>query len=84
MFSLREFMTAYVIHTLAGVALMGAPFLWCRLRKEAPENYGISWKLEKKSLIELCVVTAIVLAPLTIVSINWPFEHLPRHSSLWR
>jgi membrane protease YdiL (CAAX protease family) len=77
-------MTSYVIPTIAGVALMGAPFLWCRLRREAPEDYGISWKLEKKSFAELLVITAAVLLPLTIVSVNWPFESLPRHSTLWR
>jgi membrane protease YdiL (CAAX protease family) len=77
-------MTSYVIPTLAGVALMGTPFLWCRLRGEEPEDYGISWKLEKKSFAELLMITAAVLLPLTIVSMNWPFESLPRHSTLWR
>lgn len=84
MFGVRELVTGYVIPTIAGVALMGAPFLWCRVRREEPEDYGISWKLEKKSLVELLTVTAIVLIPLTFVSVNWPFETLPRHSTAWR
>jgi membrane protease YdiL (CAAX protease family) len=77
-------LTSYVIPTIAGVALMGLPFLWCRLRREDPEKYGISWKLERRNLFELSLVTVAVLLPLTVVSMNWPLETLPRHSSLWR
>lgn len=73
-----------VLPTLAGLVLIYTPFLWCRYRHENPLDYGLSWKLEKKPLIECLLVIAAVLLPLTFVSIHWPFEQLPRHSGLMR
>jgi membrane protease YdiL (CAAX protease family) len=75
---------SYVIPTIAGLAFMGVPFLWCRMRREDPESYGLSWRFETRSVVECLLVTAVILLPLTIVSIFWPLETLPRHSTLWR
>jgi len=77
-----------LIPTLAGIALALTPFLWCRLRGETPESYGLSWKFSRKGFIECAVVTAVALAALTVISMNWPGEDLPRrvsfsHAASW-
>lgn len=73
-----------VIPTLVGVALMLIPFQWCTYKKEDPETYGLSWRFKKRALVECLVVTACVLIPLTYVSVNWPYEELPRSSGFLR
>ncbi|MDR3076900.1 MAG: CPBP family intramembrane metalloprotease [Synergistaceae bacterium] len=73
-----------VILALAGVALVAAPFLWCARRGESIESYGMSWKFSRKGVAECAAVTITVLAALTFVSMHWPGENLPRHSSLSR
>ena len=72
-----------LIPTLAGVALAVTPFLWCRRRGESPESYGLSWNFSRKGVFECAVVTAVVLAALTAVSMNWPGEDLPRRVSFF-
>lgn len=64
--------------------LIYIPFLWCRYRREDPLDYGLSWKLEQKKVVECLIVTVAVLLPLTAIAINWPLERLPRQSGLWR
>ena len=71
-----------LIPTLAGFALVAAPFLWCRRRGESPESYGLSWNFSRKGIFECAVVTAVVLAALTVISMNWPDEDLPRNVPL--
>ena len=73
-----------VLPTLVGAALVLFPFRWCSSRGESPEEYGLSWKLKRRALVECLVLTACVLAPLTYVSVNWPYEQLPRSSTLFR
>lgn len=73
-----------IIAALAGMIFLYAPFLWCRCRDEDPISYGLSWQFDKKSLAECLAVTAAVLVPLTIISLYWPVEQLPRSSSLFR
>jgi membrane protease YdiL (CAAX protease family) len=79
-----NFVLKYVIPTAAGLAFVYTPFLWCRYRRESPESYGLSWKLDKRSFLECLAVTAAVLAPLTVISLNWPAENLPRYSAAMR
>jgi membrane protease YdiL (CAAX protease family) len=79
-----NFLKSYLIPTLAGVALIGIPFLWCRVKREDPGSYGLYWKFERRSLIECLLITVVILLPLTIVSVNWPLESLPRHSNFSR
>jgi membrane protease YdiL (CAAX protease family) len=81
---MESILKSYIIPTLAGVAFMGIPFLWCRMRKEDPASYGLSWKLKKNNFFEYLLTTIVVLLPLTVISLNWPVESLPRHSTLWR
>lgn len=80
---MRE-IASFIIPALAGLAFVCIPYQWCRRRGERPESYGIDWTLPHRHLVECAIVTAAFLLPLTFVSINWPFEELPRHSGLWR
>ena len=73
-----------ILPTLVGAALVLIPFRWCAYRKEDPVTYGLSWRFEKRALFECLFITACVLIPLTYVSINWPYEELPRSSSFFR
>jgi len=77
-------LTSYIIPTAAGVALMGIPYLWCRMRHEDPESYGLSWEFDWDNLVECLLITAVLLIPLTLLSIFWPAETLPRYSTFWR
>ncbi|MDR1579046.1 MAG: CPBP family intramembrane metalloprotease [Synergistaceae bacterium] len=78
------FIAKNIIPTVVGLIFVYSPFLWCRLRNEPPESYGLSWKPDKRCLRECLFITAFVLIPLTYVSLNWPLEALPRSSSLRR
>lgn len=73
-----------IIPTLVGMVFLYTPFLWCRYRHENPDLYGLSWRFDRRKTIECLLVTAIVLTPLTIISLHWPLEELPRHSTLGR
>ena len=73
-----------LISTLAGVALAVTPFLWCRRRGESPESYGLSWEFSRKGVFECAIVTAVILTALSVVSMNWPGEDLPRRVSFFR
>jgi len=73
-----------VVPALAGMVFLYTPFLWCRLRHECPAAYGLEWRFDRKKLIEALAVTFVFLIPLTVVSILWPWEQLPRYSPLWR
>ena len=68
-----------MIQALAGTMLVVTPFLWCHLRRESPESYGLSWKFSRAGVFECAAVTAVVLAGLTLISMNWPGENLPRN-----
>jgi membrane protease YdiL (CAAX protease family) len=67
-----------VAAAIAGVCLVYAPFLWCRLRREKPEDYGLSWKLSRRGTYECAALTFLVLVILTVIAVNWPGEYLPR------
>lgn len=73
-----------ILPALAGVAMIYVPFLWCRRKHEDPETFGLSWKFRRRDLLECLAVTFCVLAPLTLLALRWPWEGLPRQSSLGR
>lgn len=73
-----------VIPALVGMVFLYTPFLWCRVRHENPDAYGLSWKFTHKKLTEGIFVTLVVLLPLTVISVFWPLEDLPRNSSFGR
>lgn len=75
---------AHAFSTVAGLVFVFAPFAWCRWRGESPDAYGLTWNFDRRSLVECAAVTALVLIPLTYISISWPLEDLPRRSDLWR
>ncbi|MDR3280840.1 MAG: CPBP family intramembrane metalloprotease [Synergistaceae bacterium] len=58
--------------------MVSVPFLWCRRRGEDPEEYGISWRVSRHNFAECFVATVVILASLTVISLNWPGEYLPR------
>lgn len=64
---------------LAVAALMlYGPYVWCYLRKESLDDYGLRWKLSKKSTTETLICLAATLVPLTLIALNWPGGGLPR------
>ncbi|MDR0764443.1 MAG: CPBP family intramembrane metalloprotease [Synergistaceae bacterium] len=67
-----------MIPTVAGIFFACFPFLWCRARRESPESYGLRFAVSRGALRECAAVTFLILIPLTIVSVNWPGEDLPR------
>lgn len=75
---------AHVLSAAAGLVFVCLPFAWCRLRRETPESYGLTWETGRRGLAECLAVTAIVLVPLTVISMRWPLEDLPRSSDIWR
>jgi membrane protease YdiL (CAAX protease family) len=79
-----DYLLKNIAPTLVGLAFVYIPFIWCRWRKESLDVYGLSWRFEKKSLIECLILTTLILGVLTFVSVNWPFEALPRRSPFGR
>ena len=64
--------------------LLYFPFVWCYLRHENPDEYGLNWKFTPSSFKEMAAVSFVTLFILTIVALYWPTENLPRHSPLPR
>ncbi|MDL2263072.1 CPBP family intramembrane metalloprotease [Synergistaceae bacterium OttesenSCG-928-I11] len=79
-----DFITRNILPILAGLLLIYTPFFWCRKKNIDPESFGLSWKFKKKDLLECFALTFAVLGLLTVVSLNWPWESLPRSSSVGR
>jgi len=73
-----------LIPAVAGMLMVSAPFLWCRYKGIDPGKYGLAWKCPRRNLIECAAATASILLALTVVSMNWPGEELPRSVSLRR
>ncbi|MDR1481118.1 MAG: CPBP family intramembrane metalloprotease [Synergistaceae bacterium] len=79
-----KFILKNVVPTIMGLAFIFVPFQWCRFRREDPSLYGLSWSFTHRGLFECLFVSAAVLLPLTLVSLNWPFESLPRNNTAYR
>ncbi|MDR3353905.1 MAG: CPBP family intramembrane metalloprotease [Synergistaceae bacterium] len=79
-----EFVLKNVVPTIAGLVLIFVPFQWCRFRNEDPKLYGLSWNFTHRGLAECLLVSGFVLIPLTLASMNWPFESLPRDNTVYR
>jgi membrane protease YdiL (CAAX protease family) len=67
-----------------GIVFVCFPFLWCRARGESPDSYGLKFGISRASLRECAAVTLLILIPITLVSVNWPGEDLPRRVGLAR
>ncbi len=72
-----------VIAFAAGVFLLYWPYTWCWLKGESPDSLGLYWDFNMKDAVQTLGVSALILAALTVVALNWPWEHLPRHRD-WR
>lgn len=66
-----------LLSLIIGASLLYWPYIWCRIRKEAPETYGLVWQFEKRDIIVTLVITAATLAILTPVALHWPGVSLP-------
>lgn len=64
--------------------LLYFPFIWCRMRNEDPDSYGLNWRFTASSFKEMAYVTFSTLFILTIIAFNWPTEDLPRYSPIAR
>lgn len=71
-----------VVPSLVGLALFYIPFIWCRYKKIDSAAFGLSWTSKRKNLVECLLLTAAILGGLTLISLNWPWESLPRRMSL--
>ncbi len=78
-----DFFLKQVLPALAGLVL-AFPYLRHLANKEDPAAFGFTWKPSRRALLECLLTTALVLLPLTFVSMHWPFEDLPRRSGLAR
>lgn len=81
---MKELFISYVIPTAVGLIFVLLPYKWCDWRGESTDDYGLFWRLPRRALIETLVITAVILSLLTLISMNWPYESLPRYSSLSR
>jgi membrane protease YdiL (CAAX protease family) len=77
-------LTSYVIPTIVGMAFVCVPFYWCRAHGVDAEEFGLSWRTSKVNLMECLLITGAFLAPLTLISLSWPTESLPRVSPFGR
>jgi membrane protease YdiL (CAAX protease family) len=65
-----------------GAALLYWPYLWCWVRKENIEIYGLRWDFDPVAIFHTLLITAFVLILLTPVALLWPWDTLPHHRSL--
>jgi membrane protease YdiL (CAAX protease family) len=73
-----------IVPAAVGIFFACFPFLWCRARGESPESYGLKFGVSRAGLCECAAVTFLILITLTLVSVNWPGEDLPRRVGLTR
>ncbi|GHV52474.1 hypothetical protein FACS1894216_08690 [Synergistales bacterium] len=71
-------LTSYVIPAIIGMAFVCVPFYWCKVYGVDSEEFGLSWRASKANLTECLLITGAFLAPLTVISLHWPAESLPR------
>jgi membrane protease YdiL (CAAX protease family) len=83
MFSFAE-LFKNIVPAAVGIFFVCFPFLWCRARGESPESYGLKLAVSRASLGECAAVIFLILILLTLVSVNWPGEDLPRRVGLTR
>ncbi len=67
----------------AGLFLLYWPYFWCRYKKVSPDTLGLYWDFNIKDMMQTLCVSALILAGLTVVAMNWPWENLPKHRDLW-
>jgi membrane protease YdiL (CAAX protease family) len=67
-----------IVPAAAGIFFVCFPFLWCRARGEPSESYGLKLGASRAVLRECAAATFLILITLTLISVNWPGEDLPR------
>jgi len=68
-----------MVPTIIAGFMLYFPYFWCYMKKEDLERYGLKWRLTRDDLVLVAILTVITLIPLTIISISWPGQSLPRH-----
>jgi len=48
------------------------PYIWCRIKKEPSDAYGLRWFMTKDAWRNVIVLTILTLLPLTPVAMRWP------------
>jgi hypothetical protein len=61
--------------------LLYGPYLWCRLRDEPTNLYGLDWRLDRRGTLEALAATLLTLVPLTGIALWWPWDDLPHSRS---
>ncbi len=61
-----------IIGFFIALILLYFPYEWCKYRHEDERSYGLKWFMTKKSSLDVIIALILTLAPLTIISINWP------------
>ncbi len=70
-----------MIALIVAAFMLYGPYLWCYIRKEPIEGYGLRWTLSKRSITEASICLAATLLPLTLIALHWPGGGLPRSMS---
>jgi len=67
-----------MVPTIIAGFMLYFPYFWCYWRKEDLESYGLKWHLTRNDMVLVAVLTLATLIPLTLVSMLWPGQSLPR------
>jgi membrane protease YdiL (CAAX protease family) len=68
---------ASIISLFIAAFLLYFPYIWCRMKKEPYDVYGLRWFMTKAAWRDVIVLLALTLIPLTPIAMNWPGGHMP-------
>ena len=68
---------ASIISLLIAAFLLYFPYIWCRVKKESPEEYGLRWFMTNDAWHNVILLTIFTVVPLTPVVMNWPGGQIP-------
>jgi len=67
---------------MVAATMLYLPYLWCYLRREDPADYGLRWNLTWSAVRLVFILSLLTLIPLTVMSMLWPGQSLPRSISV--
>ncbi|MDL2297914.1 CPBP family intramembrane metalloprotease [Synergistaceae bacterium OttesenSCG-928-D05] len=70
-----------IVAFIAGAFLLYWPYVWCWYRKESLDSYGLVWNFNKKDTVQTIILSVVLLALLTPISIIWPGSNAPHMRS---
>jgi membrane protease YdiL (CAAX protease family) len=68
---------ASIISLFVAAFLLYFPYIWCRMKKESIEAYGLRWFMPKNAWSDVIFLTIFTLVPLTPIVMNWPGGQIP-------